>query len=81
MPQVMPKGTKCNRCNLPIAKNEPFVGCRFGDIVRFWHNRSRVTEDCWGKFLLDQVHHALHVGDVQTTKRAHKPSPRAPALS
>lgn len=78
MPQVMPKGTKCTRCNLPIKMTELFVGCRFGKEVRFWHNRSRVFEDCWGKFLLDRVHDVLG-GDVQTTKPSHKPSSGAPA--
>ena len=76
MPQTMPKGTKCTGCNLPIKITELFVGYRFGGGVRFWHNRSRVIEDCWGKFLLEDVH---NVHAVQTTRISQKPSSRPPA--
>jgi hypothetical protein len=56
MPQAMPKGTKCTGCSLPIKIEESFVGYRFGVGVQFWHNRSRIHEDCWGRFLLERVH-------------------------
>jgi hypothetical protein len=74
MPQAMPKGTKCAGCNLAIKITELFVGYRFGEGVRFWHNRSRVIEDCWGKFLLERIHL------VQTSKSFQKPSPRPPTI-
>jgi hypothetical protein len=53
--QLMPKNTNCNGCNLPIKIEELFVGCRFDGAVHFWHNRTRVSDDCWGKFLLEHV--------------------------
>ncbi|MGA2429464.1 MAG: hypothetical protein ABSH13_13275 [Candidatus Acidiferrum sp.] len=77
MPQSMPKGTKCTGCNLPIKVTELFVGYRFGGAVRFWHNRSRIVEDCWGEFLLERVRHVSAIYDVQTTK-THKLSSRPP---
>jgi hypothetical protein len=83
MSEIIPKGTKCNRCDLPIKMTDSFVGCRFGHGFQFWHNRSHVVEDCWGKFLLDRVNAVLGVHDLQTPKRSHepspKPSPRAPS--
>jgi len=55
MTQSMPKGTKCAACSLPITDTGSFVAYRFGGAVRFWHNRYRGLEDCWGKFLLEHV--------------------------
>jgi hypothetical protein len=75
MPQAMPKGTKCTGCSLPIKIEESFVGYRFGVGVQFWHNRSRINEDCWGRFLLERVHL------VQTSKNLRKPSLRPPAIT
>jgi hypothetical protein len=62
MTQTMPQGTKCAGCDLPIKDTESFVAYRFGGGVRFWHNRFRVIDDCWGKFLLEHVQrvHCLH---------------------
>jgi hypothetical protein len=62
MTHSMPEDTKCAGCNLPIKGTELFVGYRFGGGVRFWHNGSRATEDCWGKFLLEHAQrvHAVH---------------------
>jgi hypothetical protein len=79
MPNTMPKCMKCTGCNLPIKITELFVAYRSGEGVRFWHNRSRVIEDCWGKFLLERVHYIHAVYDLQTTKRSHKPSSTASA--
>lgn len=71
MPQAMPKGTKCTGCKMPIKITELFVGYRFGGGVRFWHNRFRVIEDCWGKFLLERVnciHDIHHVHETHASK-------------
>jgi hypothetical protein len=79
MTKTTPKGMKCAGCNLPIKITELFVAYRLGEGVRFWHNRTRVTEDCWGKFLLERVHYIHAVYDLQTTKRSHRLSSGAPA--
>jgi len=75
--QLMPKNTNCNGCKLPIKIEELFVGCRFDGAVHFWHNRTRVIEDCGGKFLLEHVHriHSIHTG---RRKISQKPASRPP---
>jgi hypothetical protein len=84
MSQIIPKSATCNRCNLTIKETDSFVRCRFGQEFRFWHNRSRDIEDCWGKFVLDRGHNVLG-GDIQTmqatkpSQSSRKRSPRAPA--
>jgi hypothetical protein len=59
MIQAMPKGTKCAACSQPIKDAGSFVAYRFGGAVRFWHNRFRGLDDCWGKFLLEHVRQGL----------------------
>jgi hypothetical protein len=77
MAQIMPKGTKCSGCNQAIAITDLFVGYRFGGEVRFWHNRSRVVDDCWGAFLLE---HVLRVHTAQTGKINQKRPPTRPIV-
>ena len=60
MTQIMPEGTKCARCHVPIKNFEPFVVYRFGREVRFWHKRSCIIEEYRGKLRFDQVPHVHH---------------------
>jgi hypothetical protein len=55
MTQIMPRGTKCTRCHVPINKFEPFVVYRFGSEVHFWHKRPCISEEYRGKLQFGQV--------------------------
>jgi hypothetical protein len=56
MTPIMPEGTKCARCDVPIKKFEPFVVSRFGKEVQFLHKRPCIMEPYQGELRFDQVH-------------------------
>jgi hypothetical protein len=64
MTRIVPEGTKCGRCDVPIKMFEPFVVYRFGREVQIWHKRSCILEEHRGELRFNQLHHAQQAHQV-----------------
>jgi hypothetical protein len=67
MTPIMPEGTKCARCDMPIKNFELFVVYRFGREVQFWHKRSCILEEYGGELRFNQVHQVHQIHAVNAT--------------